>query len=127
MGGSVEADQDGIHQAAALRHSPGLGPVCFLWNPARASESPGSQQQPAASSCASQRSSCPCATSTSEAAASTPTSADSTNNPEIPAEASNQHGSDSEFRIPVCSHFLPPVDQTSPPRQERSPRVGRTC
>merc|ERR1711910_52170 len=114
--GSVEADQDGIHQAAALRHSLGLGPVCFLWKPARASESPGSQQQPAASSCSSQRSSCPC-----------PASTDSTNNPEIPAEASNQHGSDSEFRIPVRSHFLPPVDQTSPPRQERSPRVGRTC
>merc|ERR1711936_795134 len=123
--GSVEADQDGIHQAAALRHSLGLGPVCFLWKPAWASESPGSQQQqPAASSCSSQRSSCPCAASTSEAAASTPASADSTNDPEIPAEASNQHRSDSEFRIPLCSHFLPPVDQAPPSRQERSPRVG---
>ena len=114
--GSVEADQDGVRQAAALCHGLSLGPVCLLWKPAWTSESSGKP----ASCCSGQRSSgsrptpacCP---------AADPSSTCSTNDPKIPAEAGNQLGSDSKFRFPLCSHFLPTADQASPSWQERSP------
>ena len=111
--GSVEADQDGFHQAAALCHSIGLGPVCFLRKPAWTSEGSGKP----ASTRPGQRSPGPCPAPTCPAC---PSSASSSNNPKIPAEASYQLGSDSKFRFPFCAHFLPTTNQASPSWQERS-------
>ena len=121
--GSVEADQDGIRQAAALRHGLGLGPVRFLRKPAWASEGSGKP----ASSRPGERSSGPCPAPTCPAPTcpaptcpANPSSASSTNNPKIPAEASYQLGSGSKHQFPLCTHFLPTADQASPSWKERS-------